>query len=421
MLLNAGSLIGSFAVTTVLGFLYWGLATHGFTPEVVGFASASLAAMALLGAVGILGFGTLIISELPRHPGREGRLISTVLLAIAALGMILGVAFALIAPVVIPHFSPLSANGGNVLLFALGVALTTVTIVLDQALVGVMRGTLQFWRNLSFSMVKLLVLIGAMRWFNRSLDLTIYNTWTLGNVVSLVGLGAFLVLRGNPIRRYRPQWELLRGLGRKAIEHHGLNLALKLAQLAIPLLITWMLTTTANAYFSIAYSVANFVTAVPIALTNVLYVVGAANPSLLARRMRFTLWLALIAGLVSNIVLFIAGGYILRGFGSLYQAQAVWPLRILCLAVFPLIVKDHYITICRIQNRVAGAAGRNFVGGCFELLAAAVGARMADLPGLCAAWVIAVCVEAVLMMPTVYHMAKMNENIPESNQVSVQR
>jgi len=58
MLINAGSLVGTTVVTSFLGFVYWWIAARHFPPDVVGIASASISAMALLGGFCILGLGT---------------------------------------------------------------------------------------------------------------------------------------------------------------------------------------------------------------------------------------------------------------------------------------------------------------------------------------------------------------------------
>src|SRR5881275_3639940 len=71
ILVNAGSLVGTTAVTSVLGFVYWWLAARQFPPEAVGFASAAISAMMLLATICILGLGTLLVGELPRQPGKE--------------------------------------------------------------------------------------------------------------------------------------------------------------------------------------------------------------------------------------------------------------------------------------------------------------------------------------------------------------
>src|SRR5947209_17903044 len=102
ILVNAGSLVGTTAVTSMLGFVYWWLAARQFPPEAVGFASAAISAMMLLGTVCILGLGTLLIRELPRRLGREVSLISAALIVVCALGGCIGILFAVIAPYTSP-------------------------------------------------------------------------------------------------------------------------------------------------------------------------------------------------------------------------------------------------------------------------------------------------------------------------------
>ena len=143
ILLNAGSLMGTTGITLVLGFAYWWLAARYFSPEAVGLASASISAMTLIATSSILGLGTLLIGELPRQPGREGPLISAALILVGGVGGCLGIVFALIAPFVSADFQTLRASIEDIVLFAAGVSLTAITLVLDQAFIGLLRGELQ--------------------------------------------------------------------------------------------------------------------------------------------------------------------------------------------------------------------------------------------------------------------------------------
>ena len=68
--MNAGSLIGTTAVTSGLGFAFWWLAARMFSTEAVGLASAIISTMTLLGSASILGLGTLLIAELPKQRGK---------------------------------------------------------------------------------------------------------------------------------------------------------------------------------------------------------------------------------------------------------------------------------------------------------------------------------------------------------------
>src|SRR5690348_9035918 len=94
---GAGSLVTTTGLASALGFAYWTLSARLFSQEAVGYGSAAVSAMTLLGTVGMLGLGTVLIGELPRRKARAG-LISAALVTCGAGSLILGVAFALAAP-----------------------------------------------------------------------------------------------------------------------------------------------------------------------------------------------------------------------------------------------------------------------------------------------------------------------------------
>jgi O-antigen/teichoic acid export membrane protein len=62
---NAGSLMGTTVITSLVGFAYWWLAARTAPADAVGQASAAVSAMTLIGTIGMFGMGTMLISELP--------------------------------------------------------------------------------------------------------------------------------------------------------------------------------------------------------------------------------------------------------------------------------------------------------------------------------------------------------------------
>lgn len=406
IVVNAGSLVATTAATSGLGFIYWWLAARLFSPAAVGSAAAAISAMTLLGTVAMLGLGTLLMGELPRQRGRELPLLTTALLVSGVVGAALGVLFGLLAPFISPELQTLVDTPGKDLLFAVGVSLTAITLVLDQALTGLLRGGLQLGRNTIFAVAKLVALLAAGFLVADRLGLTIYTTWVLGNMVSLVVLLRLGKAHGGWNRTARPDLALLNGLKRTAIGHHGLNLALLAPGLVLPLLVTAQLSASLNASFYVAWMLANFVFVPPAALSTMLYAVGSGDPDALAHKIRFTLRLAALGGLVAVAALFVFAPFVLGIFGASYAAEAQWSLRILGFGVFPLIIKDHYIAIYRISGRVGRAALLIGLLDVFELTAAAAGAYFGGLAGLSAGWVLAMLLGTVIMVRTVYRAAQ---------------
>lgn len=403
ILANAGSLVGTTIVTSGLGFLYWWLAARRFSLEAVGIASASISTMMLLGSLCMLGLGTLLITELPRQPGREGSLISTALVVVGGTGGCIGVLFAILAPYASTEFLPLRASIADILIFAIGVSFTAITLVLDQALVGLLSGELQLWRNTSFAIAKLAVLFVVSFWLSQEAGITIYATWAFGNAFSLAALAGVALWKGKWSGRvHLPQWGLLQKLGVAALQHHLLNLTLQAPGLLIPLLVIVLLSAKMNAWFYVSSMIASFVIMIPTALTIVLHAMNSAQQATLGHKARATIGLALVACFVATCLLQIATKQVLGIFGSSYAEQATWSLRILVLQAFPLIIKTHYISICRIHDRITWAMLGMLPGGLLELVLAALGAHFGGLSGLCLGQTVAISIEAIFMFPTVY-------------------
>ena len=408
MLFNAASFVGTFIVKAGFGFAFWWVAARQFTPQSVGFASAAISAMTLLGTFCMLGLGTLLIRELPRQPGKAVSLISSSLILVGIVGAGVGLLFAFGVPLLSRDLQPLRASPQSVLLFAIGIGFTAIGMVLDQALFGFLRGDLQLWRNALFAGAKLAALAIAGFLLAQQAGLTIYTTWLIGDALSSASLAAYAVFKGKWNGRIpRPNLGLLRELGPSAIQHHLLNLLMMGPNMALPVLVTIIISTTMNAWFYIAFLLADIVYVIPQALVTALYAVSSAQPEVLARKARLTLSLAFGACLLANCVIFFGSNLLLGIFGPGYVAHGVWCMRILGLAAIPFFIKDHYISICRIQDRMVQALLPLTAGALLELAASALGACLNGITGLSLGWLFAVCVEALFMSPRVYKTTRL--------------
>ncbi|MFL5625144.1 MAG: oligosaccharide flippase family protein [Ktedonobacteraceae bacterium] len=407
ILVNTGSLAGTTVITFVLGFPYWWLAARQFPPEAVGLASAAISAMTLLASIAILGWGTLLIGEIPRQPGKEIPLLNAALILVGGIGGCLGIVFAVVAPFISAEFQALGASAGDIALFAVGVSLTAIATVLEGALIGLWRSDLILWRSALFAVAKLVALFAVSQWLSHRWGLTIYATWTAGNTLSLAALAGYAVLKGRGFKRsYLPHWGLLRKLGLVALQHHILNWILGIPVLVAPMLITTMLSAQVNAWYYIAGSIASLASVIPTALVFVGYTAGCAEPGELARKMRLTLSLAFVTAVLANGVLQLGARQTLSLFGQSYAEQALWSLRIFAVGAFPLIIKNHYIVLYRIWGRVAYAILPITAGVVLELAAIVLGALLGGLLGLSLCWIAAIYIEAACMFRTVYRTAQ---------------
>ena len=417
--MNAGSLISSLGVSAGLGFVYWWVAARYFAKPEVGLASALIAAMNLLGAFGIVGLGTLLMGKLARRASDESAysrsgLVVTALLVAAVVSTLFGLGFVLLAPRFSSEFAVLQTRPDLAVSFVFGVAITGVTLVLDQAVIGLLRGGLQFWRNVIFAVVKLVfVVVIGLWWFGGKDAAILYNTWTMGNLVSLIGFGVLAWRSGLRLRTWRPNLGVLRELPGEALRHHMLNLALQTNALALPVIVTVLLSAEVNASFAMAWLLASFVSTIPFSLGMALYAVGSrTGQSNLGQKIRLSLRLSTGVAVIANIGLWLGADVIIGIFGPAYREQAPWALRLLTLAVFPIIIKDHFIAIRRVSGRMAQTAGMAALGGALELSGAVIGALIGGLYGLCIGRFIGFCLEALLMGREVFGVAGSGVRMP---------
>ena len=401
---NAGSLLATTGLTALLGFVFWAVATRIFSQQAVGYGSAAVSAFTLLGTIGMFGLGTLLIGELPRRDATRAGLVSAALLACALGSLLLGIGFVVVAPHVSSHFAVVLGTPGRAALFVAGSVVTGVTMVFDQATIGLLRGRLQLARNITFAVAKLAVLPAVAIFLHDGFGFGVTAAWVAGMALSLVATAVWLRFKGTRILP-RPHWGILRELGWTAMAHNWLNIAIAVPFTLLPVLVTILVSPAANGAYYVALMLASFLYAVPTSLSTVLFAVVAADPTVIARKLRFALRLSFMIGLPGMIVLGAGAHLLLSLFGPGYASDATVPLVLLALGYPFAIPKALYVAVCRASGRITRAAVVLTTFSAVELGVAAAGALSGGLIGLSLMLLACRFVEALLVTPTVLRAA----------------
>jgi O-antigen/teichoic acid export membrane protein len=179
-------------------------------------------------------------------------------------------------------------------------------------------------------------------------------------------------------------------------------------------MVTAMFGAKINASFYNAWMLTGFGFVVPYALAMVLHAMSAADIKALAIRLRSSLGISSLIVGAYGLVLFFGAHLILGVFGKNYLGAA-GSLQILSLALLPVVIKTHYMTLGRIRNQLASIARYAAVGTILELILAVIGAQLAGLSGLCLGYVIALYFEAAYAGRNVYLTAfPPNLTLPEA-------
>lgn len=400
---NAGSLFATTGLSSLAGFVYWSLAARAFTQTAVGYASASVSAITMLGTIGVLGFGTLLIGELPKHASRAG-LIWAALLASAAVALLLGTVFVLAAPSVSSKFADICARPFSAALFVAGAVVTAVALLFDQAAIGLLRGGWQVSRNTAMALLKVLLLVIVVAFVSERSGLGITVSWVAATGISMLPIALALRLAKAAVLR-RPDWRSLRRLGKKALSHNGLNLAIAVPRSLMPVLVTVVVSPAANAAFYVAWVVSGFLYILPEHLGTVLFAVSSMAPWQIVKKLRFSLRLSLMAGLPCMAALVAGSQFVLSTFGTNYVRMAEVPLVILIIGYLPTVIKLHYVAVKRAEGQLASAAAVMVFAALLESAGAITGGIFDGLDGLTVGVVAAYAIEGLVTAPHVLDAA----------------
>jgi len=394
---NASSIFGTTIITSGLGAVYWAIASRSFSPNAVGVTAAAVSAMSLLARIANLGMPTMLVGELHRFPGRERSLVSEAITVTGVVGFVLGAGFAIVAVVT----GNLGGSAALPVLFAVGVASTSSGFVLDSGFIGILRGYLQFARNSVASVAKLVVLVLLVLVVSPGdrNELEIYAATVIGTLLSLALVARFPKGSRGPSERVFST--LSTQLGRLALRHYIVNLAVLAPGLLLPIVVTAVVSPEANAYFYIAFTTAGFVFAVPVALVTALFAVGSRKGMDFKQTFRLSFATSLAVCAVSGAVLFLIAEPLMGLFGPQYAERAAPVLRIFMLGSVPVIANSHYISIARIERRFARAALVLAAGNAVEIASVAVGGHLAGLDGAMWGWLFGMWISIVPVLPAV--------------------
>ncbi|WP_205472206.1 lipopolysaccharide biosynthesis protein [Nocardioides sp. SYSU D00038] len=393
------SLLTAQVAGAVLGLVFWILVARLVDAHEVGVAAAAISAQTLLGMVTVLGLGTLMIAELPRHdPRRQRRLVLRSLAVVTVSAVVLSGIVVAVAPLLTSNLREALGDPVGASTFVLGAAAAAWSIVADDSALGLKRSSVQVWRNLLASSLRFPVTALLL-----GLGLTDAHVLQMCWVLPMVASVPFALWRlrmprgasGGPGVRA----DVAAYVG-PALRNHALTLSLAAASQMMPVVAGLALLSVDNAAFAIAWQMATFVFLPPYLLATALFAHGA-NVS--TEEFRTTMETTIPASLLLSALLCVGawglGEPVLLIFGGRYATESWVILALLAPAGLWMVFKDHLVALWRSQRRFR-LATRLAVGALvFELAGAVTGAVLGGAVGLCLGWLAAMALEAVAAIP----------------------
>ncbi|MEM9950244.1 MAG: hypothetical protein AAF846_01480 [Chloroflexota bacterium] len=404
MLLNAATLVGTMVLNAVMGFAFWWVAAQYYDQAAIGIATAASSAMLVLAEIGVLGLTTYMVGAVPKRPKEVASLVFTGMIISFVSAGIVGLVFAGILPLFSEDLNVLNAGWVNIALFMLGVSLTSSGLVVDHAMVGLNKGEYQLWRNLFFSFVRLLAVAFVALMLDRRTPLDIFGAWVVAAAISLAIVPLIAFARGLRWQALKFDRSIVKSLGGEVLAHHVLNLSFLGPAMAIPTLAVILISAEAAALFYLAWMFTTMILVVPYALSTSLYGAASESPESLVQRMRVSIAVSTLSGIVANIVLYIVGEPIMALFGAEY-IDAVPLLRILALTAFPAILGVMYSAVVRIYDEMVKGAIIMVFGAALNIGGIIIGAQVGGAIGMAWGYVISTAIVALITSPMVLSVA----------------
>jgi O-antigen/teichoic acid export membrane protein len=422
-LVAGDGLLGRFAylvltqgVVIVIGLCYWGMATRFIPARSVGLAAAAVSAATFLSALGAMGVGSLLLAEL-RYVADEDRrvLLSCGVVVVAVASGVLALATLALSHFLGRNLSTLASRPLDAALLVIVTMCTGVAVLLDATAIGMRRSRVQLARNgfasaLRFGIVLIAVALGL-----RSTEGLLVG-WALALGISLALWPWLLQLPRHGSVSWSGRLTVVRRYWSMSLRHHVLNLAITSVVYLLPAMAAVFLVAKDYAYFSVAQLVASTALLLPALLAMTLFAEATGDPDALRRSVRKTLPVGLACCLLILAVVEPAAPAVLSVFGHAYASHGTTILRLLLLSGLAYVVKDHYVAIRRSQRRLTQAAKAVAIGTGFELAAAAAGAALFGVRGLCGFWVVAALCEAMFFLPVVVRNARRDPTPDPSSQ-----
>jgi O-antigen/teichoic acid export membrane protein len=344
------------------------------------------------------GLNTTLIPHLARKTRDGDGLLAAGLCAAALVSAVLAAGLWLVTVAIGGGFAPYLHSGPEALVFIGGSALTGAGLVLDEALLGLVGGTPQLWRNCTFAVTKLVALVGLTALWHDQLGTSILTAWVAGTALSLVVAAVLLRQRGVRLVS-RPNWARLRQIGHASARNTWLNNMAQAPVLLTPILVTGLLGAEDGGAFYIASTVMTVVVMLSFHFTTALYAANAADPQGLAAKLRFTLRVCLLGGIAGVPLVIVAARPLLHVFGPRYAALAAVPLGVMIVGYFGSVLKNHYIALLRIHDEINKAAVYATVTCALRLGALVAGALAGGLLGVSVALLAVMCAEGLYTVP----------------------
>lgn len=394
------ALVANSGFAALLGIAYWLVAAHLFEPAIVGEGSALIGALVAVSGIAQVNFPRSLSWLIPRAGERSITLLGKVYAFTAAVSLILGGAFVLVAPHLTQRFAYLRWAPAFLLIFAASTALYSLFNLEDAVLASARQAWVIPFENSAFGILKLPALLAVALMGLRANGLGIFYAWIAPLALIVFPVNLYIFRKALP----RSATAAIASVARpKALirSDFACYLASITTTMALPTIVLSVLGPVRAAAFYVPFIIAVQIDIMSVNLGNLLTAEISRAGGLLTEPMaRYVVRILAIAAALS-LFLMIAAPHVLGLFGNNYRVLGTGVFRLLMLSVVPRCAVLLSVATARGQSRSGLAALLQTTGMLGTLVLAVVLMPWLGLPGIGIAWLAGSSVSGVLAATTV--------------------
>ena len=334
------------------GLAFWVIAARFYSAEDVGLASAIIAAMALLASLSTLGLNFGLIRFLPHSGQNANPMINSCFTISGLASIVLCVIFFAGLSIWSPALLFLRQNPTYLAAFIVFTVANALSLMVNDTFIAERRSGFALARGLIFGVLRLPLPILLAAFFH---SFGIFASWGISLAVALV-ISVLIFLP-----RAQTGYRLLPTISKSAVNemmHFSLanyisNQFWFLPSFILPIMVLNLLGAELNAYFYIAWVVGSALAMVPFAIAMALFAEGSYNKQRLGADAWRSLKLTSLIIVPVVIVIVIIADKLLLLFGSSYSESGTMLLRIMALSTFPTAINYIYLSIKRVEKKLA--------------------------------------------------------------------
>lgn len=341
-------LMASTGLTAGLGYCFWILVGHSYSPERVGLATSLINAISLISYLSLFGFNSVLIRHQAEGAARN-RQVTISLVLTGAGGLVFANLFLALMPWISPKLLFIRQTPWYALFFVAFCAFAAVNLLTDSVFMAarlpqynlLVDGVVQSLSKLAMPIF--LVTFGAVG---------IVASSGIGFAVAVIAsLVAMWVRLG-----YRPQFRLggtrLREQARYSFASYGSSLLNLLPQLALPLLALQKLGSGAEAYYFMAFQIANMLYTASHSIGDATFSEASHDISRLRECLKRSARLNLVILLPAVAVVTLGARLLLGFFGRAYADNARGLLALLALGALAVALNNWSSNALRVVGRM---------------------------------------------------------------------